>query len=143
MKRLIMFMLIILPLTMLAQDGGNEDQSISDIILGGITPQYFAAMLLFAIMGVAVNIISDVSRRDKPSEHSPQEFSLKYWWGDNWRRVVATVILLPVALLTSAEMIGLELTKFNAFVIGFGADHLIEIAKRKKMKWVKGASPVK
>lgn len=117
---------------------GEEGQSVIDIILGGMTLNYFLAMLLIALVGVVVNMVSDIQRRDKPSKSSPEGFSLKYWWKDNWKRVTATAILLPIALLTSADMFGLKLTTLNAFMIGFGADHLMEIAKRKKLKLIKG-----
>lgn len=140
MKNLKIYLMLICTFFMLpifSQGEGGE--SIKDIILGDITMNFFLAMLLFAVIGVIVNLVSDVHRRDKPSPHSPKKWSFKYWWADNWKRLAATTILLPVSLLMTTELFGVELTKGVAFGIGFGADHLVEIAKRKKMKLLAGA----
>ena len=135
MKNLILFILCLISTPILAQDG-----SVLEIILGEMSFNYFLVMLLFAILGAILNMTSDNLRRRKGSKHSPDDWSLKYWWADNQRKIIATVVLIPVAILTCNGMFGIEITKSIAFGIGFGSDHLIEIAKRKELQLFKGIS---
>lgn len=118
----------------------TEEASFMEDLLG-MSGRAFAIGLIWAYVGMAVNILSDVTRRKKPSEHSPVKFSWKYWWSDNWRRILITTILVPVAIVGCVELFSVEITQFFAFSIGFGSDHLIEIIKRKGI--IKGAAPTK
>lgn len=139
LKLYTLFTLILVFISPIFSQEVEAKESIMDIILGGMEFNYFMAMLLFALVGTVVNVVLDVQKRDKPSKYSPEKFSISYWFKDNWRRLVATIILIPVVMLASVEFMGVELTKGVAFGIGFGADKLIEIAKHKKLKMVKGA----
>ncbi len=133
LKLFFVLLVLFIPIFVFGENGG----SVLDIILGGMTFNYFIAMFLFALVGVIINLFSDVQRRNKSSKNSPKEFSFKYWWKDNWKRVTATIVLLPIALLTTTDMFGVELTNGVAISIGFGADHIIEIIKHKKIKLIK------
>lgn len=140
MKRLKIFMTMAL-LFMVALVFGQDSTATAETSFGqdllGMSGRAFMIGLIWAYAGMIVNVFSDVSRRYKPSDHSPQKFSFKYWWSDNWRRIVITAILVPVAIVGCHELFSIELTQFYAFTIGFGSDHLIEIVKRRGV--IKGA----
>ena len=110
------------------------NKSVSYFLIGGVEFNYFLAMLIFALMGMFVNIISDLTKRKKSSPNSPYEFSFSYWFKDNKIRLAINIPLIPIALLLCNELIGVELTKLSSFMIGFGSDHILELLKRKSTK---------
>ena len=98
-------------------------------ILSGLKPEHFAALLLVSYLGLVMNLLSDIVRRKPESETSPVKFSLDYWWHDNKFRILLSFISVSsLVLLTGSE---LDLTK--ALGIGLGADHVMEILKRKNL----------
>lgn len=127
-----LFLFLLCGYMVIAQDSLNK--SISYFLIGGVEFNYFLAMLIFALMGMFVNIISDLTKRKKNSPNSPYKFSFGYWFKDNKIRLAINIPLIPIALLLCNELIGVELTKLSSFMIGFGSDHILELLKRKSIK---------
>lgn len=100
-------------------------------LLNGIPFTLFLVYMIYGIFGIIGNMFSDVVRRVPESKCSPKKFSIGYWWSDNWRRVVTSLIFLPLLIIGCNDIFGWEITNFKAFCIGLGADHGAEIMKRK------------
>lgn len=108
-------------------------KEIFQLFLGeNLTIVYFFVYLVWAYMGFFINLIIDINRRKPESETSPKPFSLNYWWNDNKWRLLSSFLLIPVAIILSKELMGMEISNTLAFLIGLGSDTLIELIKRKK-----------
>lgn len=129
--------LLLFSICVFAQTEG-EGESLTDILLGGMSVNYFIAMVLYALVGAIVNKAADVTKRNVPSDRSPKKFSFSYWWKDNKRKAIADILLVPVAIVCCNEFFNMEITTGSAFAIGFGSDYLLAIAKKRKMKLLKG-----
>jgi len=141
MKKILLLMaLVVSTVFVFAQDSTEVVTASFAQDLLGMEGRVFGIALIWAVLGMFINIFSDVTRRTKPSEHSPVKFSMKYWLSDNWRRLVISFLLIPVAIVGVEQLFGVEMSRFVAFSIGYGSDHLIEIVKRKGV--IKGATAV-
>jgi uncharacterized protein with PQ loop repeat len=103
------------------------------MILNGISLTAFAVYIFYGILGMLVNIISDIIRRDKSSPNSPAGFSWSYWWSDNWRRFMFSFLCLPIGIIFCNDLLSIKITIYIAFSIGLTSDHLIELLKRKNI----------
>lgn len=103
------------------------------MVLNGMSLTAFAAYIFYGVLGMICNIVSDIIRRDKSSPNSPAGFSWSYWWKDNWRRFMFSFLCLPLGIIFCNDLLSIDVTIYTAFTIGLGADHLIELLKRKKL----------
>ena len=104
-----------------------------EIILNGLEPVMFWALLFVAYFGLIVNVAFDIAKRKPESRTSPKTFEWNYFWLDNWRRLMSSIIVIPAGVVLFTYLTGEELNIGNAFMIGFGVDKLIEILKHKKV----------
>lgn len=100
-------------------------------LLGNLSVVSFQVYLIYAYFGVILNVISDIIRRKPDSSSSPKKFTFQYWWEDNWRRLLISIVLVPIAVLVAEEFMDSPLTKLEALGIGLAAEHLLELIKRK------------
>lgn len=138
MKKILFFLVLLIAFTGMAQDSIVKASFTQDVL--GMGGREFSVAFIWALLGMLINLFSDVTRRKVPSEHSPQKFSIKYWLSDNWRRITLSFLLIPISIISVEQMFGVEMSRFVAFSIGYGSDHLIEIIKRRGV--IKGAPSV-
>lgn len=100
-------------------------------LLGPTDPAFFAACIVFAAAGVFLILMAGTKLRDPKSVNSPQEFSWRYLWSDNAKRIYASAIAVLVTLRFLPEVLNLELTEFRAFCIGVGWDGILLFVKQK------------
>ena len=110
----------------------NKDE-FHKALLNGISLTLFLVYMIYGTFGIIANMVSDIIRRVPKSVGSPEKFSFKYWWGDNWQRVLASFVFLPLMIVACNEIFGFEITNFKAFCIGLGADHGAELLKRREI----------
>ena len=91
----------------------------------------FGGLVFFAGLGVLLGLLLGSTKRDIGSENTPFEFSWKFLWSDNVKRIVASIILIFVALRFTPELFGVHITNFWAFAIGLGSDQLAGFVKSK------------
>jgi hypothetical protein len=96
-------------------------ENIAIIIVGGV----------FAMLGLAVNRLISVRKAIKENPQTPSKFSLKYFITDNWTSIVLSLLLLFVGLRFTQELLGVDITMWVAFGIGFGLDKLTKIIEDK------------
>lgn len=100
-------------------------------LLGGIDPGFFGACVFYAGMGILLVLLLGTTLRQTTSEKSPQEFSWKYLWNDNTRRILASALATLVTLRFMTELTGWELTMWKSFVVGTGWDGIALFVKQK------------
>jgi hypothetical protein len=103
--------------------------------LGGISPGMLAAGFVFALLGVALSLLLNTTKRDPLAARTPVEFSWSFFWSDNsvriYRSAATALIVIFLSLRFSKELIGSELTMLYSFGIGFGLDKAIEKLRTK------------
>lgn len=108
-------------------------QNIGKIIFSDINLASFIVFMMFAYIGLAGNLLSDFTRRNKHSKSSPAQFSLAYWWADNKYRLLLSLLSTPLFILIFNELFGIQVSKLIAVLIGISTDHIWEILKRKNI----------
>jgi hypothetical protein len=96
-------------------------ENIAIIIVGGV----------FALLGLAVNRLISVRKAIKENPKTPSKFDLKYFITDNWTSIVLSLLLLFVGLRFTQELLGVDITMWVAFGIGFGLDKLTKVIEDK------------
>lgn len=109
-------------------------------IIGDVSVQWFISMMLFALVGATINLLLNVSERDKNSDNTPYHFSLKFMLLDNWKRMLSTLLLIFVfvrfmPLVLPSDILSTikdeDALLFMALIIGYSFDKLSEILKDK------------
>jgi hypothetical protein len=95
-------------------------------------PMYFAEWF-FAIAGIVVSLLIGVANRKPLSETSPVHFSFSFFWSDNFRRIMTTVILVFLTLRFANELIGVDISLWGSLGIGLVHDSLAGILKKKNV----------
>lgn len=108
-------------------------------IIGANGAQHFFTLMFFALLGATVNLLSNVSKRDKLSPATPVDFSLVFLVRDNCKRCASSLLLIYIfvrfmPLLLPAQVydaIGGDMELVLAILIGFSFDKLSEFLKDK------------
>lgn len=102
-------------------------------ILGNMSSINFITYMLFALLGMFINVISDITRRKPKSVASPTKFSISYWLKDNFTKMSTSILMMPLMIILFQQVTGSEISNLLALGIGFSSDHLCEILKRKNI----------
>jgi hypothetical protein len=109
----------------------KDSTSFFQAFAGSMPMVYFLAYIIWAYIGMGINLFVELTKRKPQSPGSPVKLHGGYYWADNRNRILISALLIPVAILMSKELMGLDITRGVAISIGFGADTLAEIVKRK------------
>jgi len=94
--------------------------------LGGLSPQWFAAAFLFALMGLFIRWYIRALSGVKNNPNSPAKFSFAYWWANNGKMkiasIFATTVIVFLCLRFSYEWFTLAPSMVLAVGIGIGFD---------------------
>lgn len=85
----------------------------------------------FILLGYIYRALDETSLRNKESKNTPKQWSWFFWFKDNWRRYVVSIIATYVIFRFYIEIIGHELTDFEAFMIGLTGDNIGNSAKQR------------
>ncbi|OJV30441.1 MAG: hypothetical protein BGO32_08590 [Bacteroidetes bacterium 37-13] len=108
-------------------------------IIGADGVQHFFSLMLFALIGATINLLNNVSKRDKASTATPVKFSFWFMVADNWKRCVSSLLLvylfvrfMPLLLPSQFyDAINGDIEFLLAIIIGFSFDKLSEFLKDK------------
>lgn len=93
-----------------------------------------AALLAFAVWaygGLAYSLYTDFVS----SGENLKQFNPTYYWQQNKWRVIQSIVAIPIGLIFTQDLLGIELSAFSALLLGFNIDKLLEAIKdRKKRK---------
>ena len=100
-------------------------------LLGSQSCAAFAALVFFALIGLALSGLLQTTKRNVTSAATPVQFSWKFFLRDNWRRWLTAALLIYVALRFTPELFGMQISTFWALAIGFSLDKVAQFIKDK------------
>lgn len=100
-------------------------------LLNGLTIVEFLVFMTYAYGGLVLNLIFDVLQRKPLSPESPIFFSFKYFFKDNWKRLIMSVMLIPIVILLFKQLMGSEINYLSAFLLGWASDGVSNLIKRR------------
>lgn len=100
------------------------------VLVGSGGPGFLLGYIVIAFICAGAIVLYDISTRDVNSTRTPVRFSFRFWIADNLARVLANLLLIPIAIRLCYEYINPTWMLFVAAGIGFGIDGLGMIAKR-------------
>jgi hypothetical protein len=101
------------------------------LLLGNQTGVYFLALIFFALLGAGISLLLQTTARDVVSPATPKHFSWVFFWIDNWKRIVLSLLLIYVALRFAPDLFGVTINEFWALAIGFANDKIAQALKDK------------
>lgn len=113
---------------------------VTDYLFGSIPVQMLIGAGVFVIIGVLISKTLDAATRKPDNIASPYNWSWKYFWNDNNRRIinsaVSSVLIVFCSLRFSKDLFGAELSMIYALIIGLCLDAVkIKFRKLKNTKF--------
>ena len=102
------------------------------ILLGNTDGAMWAASILTACLVIAAMYFTRVKKRDVSSLRTPYHWSWSFFWSDNFRRMVGTVILIILCIRIMQFWVKPDWTIYGAAIVGLISDQLAMIALRLK-----------
>lgn len=100
-------------------------------IFGGYTMVDVVVFGWFIVIGFVINAWDETSLRDKKSKKTPRKWSWKFWFNDNWRRYIVSILSTYIFFRFYVEFVGHEITEIEAFMIGLIGDNIGSTAKER------------
>ena len=102
------------------------------IIFGDFTSwvQLFGYFWFFLI-GYIIYFLTEATGRDAKSPHTPRKWSWKFWFYDNWRRYLTTILCTYVLFRFYIEICGHPFGNFDALTLGLLGDGLGATLKKR------------
>jgi hypothetical protein len=101
------------------------------VIFGDYTFIELFGFIWFLFIGYAIYGLNETSLRDKDGKATPEKWSWKFWYHDNWKRYLATILSTYVLFIFYSQFVGNPLTNFEALMIGLIGDGLGATAKKR------------
>ena len=86
---------------------------------------------IFFIFGIFMYSYLEVDNRDKSSKNTPTKFNWKFFYKDNLKRYLATILVVYISFRFFVEITGNPLDEFTAFLLGFTGDGIVGMNKKK------------
>lgn len=102
-----------------------------EIIFGVYSTAQLLGFVWFFIIGYIVYGLIEVNDRDVNSTNTPKKWYWYFWFYDNWRRYLLTILCTYILFKFSNELSGHEFGNFDALTYGLIGDGIAAIAKKK------------
>jgi hypothetical protein len=100
-------------------------------MFGNYTIVQLLGYLWFFMIGYILYFLTEASGRDIQSPHTPVKWSWKFWFHDNWRRYLTTILFTYILFRFYIEICGHPFGNFDAVQIGLLGDGLAATAKKR------------
>lgn len=111
---------------------GIDTKELSEILFGnGITLTHMLGYVWFFIVGYVIYGLTETSGRDVKSKNTPEKWSWKFWFLDNWRRYITTFLCTYVLFRFYTEMSGHPFGYFDAVTLGLIGDGIAATMKKR------------
>ena len=100
-------------------------------MFGEYTIVQLLGYLWFFLIGYAIYFLNETSGRDIQSPHTPIKWSWKFWFYDNWRRYLTTLLCTYVLFRFYIEICGHPFGNFDAVQIGLLGDGIAATLKKR------------
>jgi hypothetical protein len=103
-----------------------------EIIFGeGMTIYQLFGYLWFFVIGYLIYGLTETTGRDKFSNNTPRKWSWKFWFQDNWRRYLVTLLTTYVLFRFYNEISGHPFEYFDAVTLGLVGDGIGATVKKR------------
>lgn len=100
-------------------------------LLGNASGWVFVALVYFALFGACLSLLLQTTSRDVASAATPAHFSWNFFFADNWKRILTSLMLIYAALRFAPELFGVDISNFWSLIIGFANDKIAQVIKDK------------
>jgi hypothetical protein len=100
-------------------------------MFGEYTGIQLLGYLWFFIIGYAIYFLTETSGRDVQSPATPKKWSWKFWFFDNWRRYITTILCTYILFRFYIEICGHPFGNFDAVSLGLIGDGIAATVKRR------------
>lgn len=104
------------------------------ILLGNASVAEFTAAMFFALLTAGALALVRVRKRDVSSPRTPEAFSWKFFWQDNLKQIIGTLILIFLTIRIAQYWVKPEWAVYGAVIIGLISDQLAMLALKLKDK---------
>lgn len=111
-------------------DGGLINE-LFQIIFGEINIVELLGYIWFFFIGYFIYGLTETSGRDKKSKRTPKKWSWKFWFRDNWKRYVTSLLTTYVLFRFYTEISGHPFGNFDAVTIGMIGDGIAATLKKR------------
>jgi hypothetical protein len=101
------------------------------IIFGDFTWIQLFGYLWFFIVGYVIFGLTETTGRDVQSTATPIKWSWKFWFHDNWRRYLTTIMCTYVLFRFYTEVCGHPFGNFDAVSLGLIGDGIAATMKKR------------
>lgn len=106
------------------------------IIFGDFTLLELFGYMWFFIIGYIIYGLTETSGRNVKSIRTPRKWSWRFWFLDNWRRYLTTILCTYILFMFYTEISGHPFSNFDAVTLGLIGDGIGATIKNR----VKGIS---
>jgi len=107
------------------------------ILFGEYSIAQLMAFVVFFILGYVVYGLVETSGRSITSPNTPKKWSWKFWFSDNWRRYLTTILCSFILFRFYTEVSGHPFGNFDAVTFGLLGDGIAATVK-KRVKAIAG-----
>jgi hypothetical protein len=101
------------------------------ILFGDYGAAQLLAFLVFFILGYVVYGLIETSGRDKLGAKTPKKWNWKFWFQDNWRRYLTTILCSFILFRFYSEVSGHDFGNFDAVTFGLLGDGIAATVKKR------------
>ena len=105
-----------------------------EIVFGAYTWAQLFGFAWFFLIGYLIYGLNEASNRDKLSPRTPRNWNWKFWFRDNWRRYLTSILTTYIFFRFYVEFVGHPFTYFEALMLGLIGDGVGAQAKKKVKK---------
>jgi hypothetical protein len=101
------------------------------ILFGDYSIAQLMAFVVFFVLGYVVYGLIETSGRDKLSVKTPKKWNWKFWFQDNWRRYLTTILCSFILFRFYSEVSGHDFGNFDAVTFGLLGDGIAATVKKR------------
>jgi len=101
------------------------------ILFGDYGIAQLMAFVVFFVLGYVVYGLIETSGRDKLSVKTPKKWNWKFWFQDNWRRYLTTILCSFILFRFYSEVSGHDFGNFDAVTFGLLGDGIAATVKKR------------
>lgn len=106
------------------------------ILFGDYSIAQLMAFVVFFVIGYVIYGLIETTGRDKLGTKTPKKWNWKFWFDDNWRRYLTTILCSFILFRFYSEISGHPFGNFDAVTFGLLGDGVAATVKKR----IKGIS---
>lgn len=101
------------------------------VIFGDYTFIQLFGFFWFLMIGYVINGLTETTGREVQSKTTPIKWNWKFWFHDNWRRYLTTILCTYILFRFYVEFVGSPLNDFEMLLMGLVGDGIGATAKKR------------